>query len=62
MITVDKSNTSCYAVDGLSTKSVFPVKKDLIVKVFNLLTRKNEANFNCTCKCQLNSGTCSSNQ
>ena len=41
--------------------------KDLNVKVFNLITRKNEVktlvkHISCDCKCKFNSITCNSNQ
>ena len=43
MIILDKSNESCYAVDDLSTKKcVTSQTKDVIVKIYSLITRINE--------------------
>ena len=43
MIILDKSNESCYAVDDLSTKKCVPSQtKNVIVKIYNLITRINE--------------------
>ena len=44
MIWLDKYSGSCNSVDDLSTKICVPSKtKDISVKVFNMLTNKNEA-------------------
>ena len=54
MISLDKCNGSCNAVDDLSTKECVPSQtKDINVKVFNMLTRVNEAevkHVSCECK------------
>ena len=44
MVSPDKFNESCNAVDDLSTKIYVPSEtKDINAKVFEILTRKNEA-------------------
>ena len=44
MINLDKCNGSCNALDDLSAKiSVPSKKKDINVKVFNMITKINEA-------------------
>ena len=67
MIVLDKCNGSCNASDGLSTclLGVPNELKDINVKLFNMITRLNEAllkHFSCDCKCTFNSTTCNSNQ
>ena len=63
MISLDKSNRSCNAVDGLSTKLCFPsATKDVHVKVFNIITKIYEAktlikHIACDCKYKFNSTT-----
>ena len=55
MISLDKCNGSCNALDHLSTKKCVPSEtKNLDVKVFNMITRINEAktfvkNISCDC-------------
>ena len=61
MISLDKCNGSCNAVDDLSTKIGIPRKtKDLNVNVFDTTTRINEVktlvkHISCDCKCKFNS-------
>ena len=44
IISLEKCNAICNAVDDLSTKLCLPSKtKDVHLKVFNLITRINEA-------------------
>ena len=48
-------------------KYVFQKKKDINVKVFNMITNKNEAktmakHISYDCKCKFKSTTCNSNQ
>ena len=63
MINLDKCSGSFYA---LSPKICTPKKtKDLNVKVFNMITNKNEAktmtkHISYDCKCKSNSSTCNS--
>ena len=60
MISLDKCRGSCNVVDDLSTKICIPSKvKDVNVKVFNMITRRNET---CDCKFRFSSTTCNSNQ
>ena len=62
IISLDKCNRSCNAVDGLSIKICVASKtKD------NLITRINETktlvkHISCDCKCKFNSTTFNSNQ
>ena len=64
-ITLDKFNRSC---NVLFPKIYLPKKtKDINVKVFNIITNKNEAeamtkDISCDCKCKFNSTTGHSNQ
>ena len=66
MISLDKCNGSCNAVDDLSTKECVPSQtKDINVKVFNMLTRVNEAEVKhvlCECKSKFGSTVCNSQQ
>ena len=68
MIGLYKCNGCCNVVDDLSTKICFPGEaKDLNVKVFNIITRRNEAktlvkHISCDCKCKFNNTTCNRNQ
>ena len=65
MISLDKCNGSC---DIVLPKICVPKKaKDINVKVFNMITNKNEAktmkkHIPCHFKCKFNSTTCNSNQ
>ena len=69
MISLDKCSGSR---NVLLPKICFPKKKtkktkDIHVKVFNMITIKNEAktiaeHISCDCKCKFNSITCNSNQ
>ena len=65
MISLDKCNGSCIV---LSPKICVPKKtKDINVKVFSMITNKNEAktmtkHISCGCKCKFNSTTFNSNQ
>ena len=68
LITLDKCNGSCNAVDHLSTQMCVTSKtEDVNVKVFNMITRIYEAktmvkHISCDCKCTFSSTTCNSNQ
>ena len=70
LISLDKCSGSCNAADGLSTKicDVFRVRsKGKNVKVFNMITKINEAktlvkHMSNDFKCKLDSTTCNSNQ
>ena len=68
IISLDKFNESCNAVDDFSTKICVPNKtKDINVKVFNIITRIYDAkklvkHIQCDCKCKFNSAICNSNQ
>ena len=68
MISLDKCSGSCNPVDDLSAKICVSSKiKDINVKVFNMITNKNEAkamvkHILCDCKCKFNSKTCNSKQ
>ena len=65
MISINKCIGSCYV---LSSKICAAKEtKDLYVKVFHMITNKNEAkamkkHFLCYCRCKFNSATCNSNQ
>ena len=64
MVSLDKYNGSCNAIDDLSTKICVPSEtKDVNVKVFGMITRINEVkslvkHFSCDCKCKFDSTTC----
>ena len=64
MVSLDKCNRSCNAIDDLSTKICVPSEtKDVNVKVFRMITRINEVkslvkHFSCDCKCKFDSTTC----
>ena len=68
MISLDKCNGSCNAVDDLSTKICVPSEtKNMIDKKFNMITRINEAktlvkHISYDFKCKFKSTTCNSNQ
>ena len=68
MISLDKCNGSCNAVDDLSSKICLPREtKGVDVKVFNMTARINEAktlvnNISCDYKCKFHNATCNSNQ
>ena len=68
MMSLDKCSESCNFADDLSTKICIPSKtKDVNVKVFNMITNRNEAktmvkHISCDCKCNFNNTTCNSNQ
>ena len=68
MISLDKCNESCNAVDDLSAKIYVPNKtKDVNLKVFNMITRINEPktlvkDISCDCRCNFNRTTCNSVQ
>ena len=65
MISLDKCNGSC---NVLLPKTCVPKEtKDINVKVFNIITNKNEAktmpkHISCDCECKFNSTTCNLNQ
>ena len=64
IISLDKYNGCCNAVDDLSTKICVPSEtKDVNVEVFNTITKINEAkilvkHISRDCKCKFNSATC----
>ena len=66
IINLDKYNRNCIAVDDLSPKICVPSKKkDVNVKLFNIITKINEAktlikHISCGWKCKFNSTTCNS--
>ena len=68
MIRLDKCNGGCNVVDHLSAKvCVLSETKSVNVKVFNMITRKNEAkklvkDLLSHCKCKSDSKACNSNQ
>ena len=68
MISLDTRNEICNAIDDLSTKICVPSKtKDVSIKVFNMVTRRNERktlvkHISCDYKCKLNGAICSLNQ
>ena len=65
MISLNKCTGSCNIV---SSKICAPKEtKDIYVKVFNMITNKDDAkaiikHISCDCKCKFNSTTCNSNQ
>ena len=68
IISIDKCNESCNAVDHVSTKTCVSSKiEDANIKIFNLITTKNKVETSVKhipahCKCKSNSSTCNSNQ
>ena len=66
MVSLDKCSGSCNSVGKLSMRICVPSKtKDVDVKVFNMITNRNEAkllvkHISCDCKWRLNSTTCNS--
>ena len=66
IIILDKSNGTCNTVYALCTKICVPSKtKEVNFKVFNMITRRNEAKalvkyISGDCKCKFNSETCNS--
>ena len=65
MISLGKCNESCNALSP--KKCVLQKRKDTNIKVFNMMTTKNEAqtmtkHISSDCKCKFNSATCNSNQ
>ena len=68
MISLDKCNGSCNALDHLSAnKCVTSETKNIDVKVFNMITRINEAktfvkNISCDGNWKFDSATCNSNK
>ena len=68
MISLNKCSGGCNSVDDVSAKICFPSKaKDVNVKVFNLITNRNEAkllieHILSDFKWKFHSTTCSSNQ
>ena len=68
MISLDKCNGSCNAVEDLSMQIYVPSEtKDINIKVFNMTTIINESktltrHISCDCKCKFNCTTCNSNQ
>ena len=68
MISLDKCDWSCNAVDELSTKiCVWCEAKDVIVKVLNVITIINEIktfgkHISCDYNCKFNKKSCNSNR
>ena len=68
MINLDKCTGCCSSLDDLSTKLCVPSKtKDIDVKVFNMITNRNEEktlakHISCDFKCKFNSTACNSNK
>ena len=68
MVSLDKCNGRCDAVDDISLEiCVLSETKNANVKVVNMITRVNEIKIllkciSCDCKCKFNSSTCKSNQ
>ena len=68
MISLDKCSGSCNFTNVLSPKICVSNKtKDIKVKVFNMISNRNEVktmikHISCDCKCKLDSSTCNSNQ
>ena len=66
MISLDKCNGGCNVVDYLLKICVPSETNDVNVKVFNKVTRINQAKalikHLCNCKCKLDSTTCNSDQ
>ena len=64
MISLHKCGGSCNSVNDLATKiCVLSKTKVINVKVFNMITNRNEAktlvnHISCDCKCKFNSPTC----
>ena len=68
MINLDKCNGSCKAINDLYTKiRVSSKTKDVNLKVFNMITRRDKAkilvkHISFDSKCKFNSSTCNSDQ
>ena len=68
MISLDKCNGSCNVVDDVSTKIFVPSEtKDVNLKVFNMITKMNEAKtlvtyVLCNCKRKFDTTTCNWNK
>ena len=68
MVSLDKCSGSCNSVSKLSMRICVPSKtKDGDVKVFNMITNRNEVkllvkHISCDCKWKFNSTTCNSHQ
>ena len=68
MISLDERNGSCNSFDHFSAKICIPNKtKKVNFKVFNILTKKNEAktlikHIPCDGECKFNNTACNSNQ
>ena len=66
MISLDKCNRICNAVDDLSTKTWAPIKTKYVnVKVFNIIAGITKAkrlieDISCDCKCKIDSTICNS--
>ena len=67
MVSLGKYSWSCNSADDLSTKiCILSKTKDINVKLFSVITNKNEAkamvkHISYDCKCKFNSTTCNSN-
>ena len=67
MVSLNKCNESCTALDDVSSKKSIPTKtKHTDARVFNFIRRINEAKtlvkcISCDCKCRFDSTTCNSN-
>ena len=67
MIVLDECSGSCNSGNDLSPKICVPKIQDINVKVFNMMTNKDEAktmtkHVSYDCKCKFNSTTCNLNQ
>ena len=68
IISLDKCNGSCNAVDDFFARICIPSDTtDKNVKVFNMITRTNEVktllkHISCDCKCKFNRPACNSSQ
>ena len=68
MISLDKCNRSCNNVDDLFPKiCILSKRKGVNVKIFNMITRLNEAkavvkHLSCDFKCKFDSTVCNTNQ
>ena len=67
-VKISKSSGSCNNINDPSSKLCVPdVAKNTNVKVFNLISRTNEARYiklheTCKCKCRLDAGVCNNKQ
>ena len=65
MVSLDKCNGSCNALEDLSTKICVPSKTKVVnIKVFNMVTRNKTLvkQISCDCKCKFHGSTCNSHK